>query len=556
MEEAEKTPAAKKPNLARWFWGSIILMATLSILLSVAAVLRQNIDLHETGNPNSTDSHPQTEATTEASASELESQLNRANKAALESVKLRIGPLLDAAYQPAYEAIPAYAAFHYSVWGEYAELSEAALGDVSSRLQEILFSGLETQLNGVGVKLDSIFNSTFQAELEIDPAATGPAEISLGPLTRMAVEDAVNRMRVTVPVSTAAALGTGAAIKVAATAMAKKIAVKLAVKAAAKTGGKLAAAVTGAGTGAALCSWSGPGAGLCAAVGGVGAWIVADYGIVKLDEYWNRDEFEADLRKMVDEQKAAQRQALEQALAARAIAVQEMSDEIVQQHDFTLRELSGVGNAEICEISADLTARYELMRKHLRERKPEALQAFRGAMAQHAGNLSLGRMVREIEQNLNKSAQVTVSAARIAGNLPADYRADRDISGRLYFNGKSLDIPKTRASESNGFTVDLAPGTIVSADQPLTYAIAIEQHLTVWSNPYFGGAGKVKLIEAVATSDGLEHSIRLLLFIAHDADAGSIGDVTAGLQTGQIITLTLQLRAEPLAELKNVPDCR
>lgn len=268
-----------------------------------------------------------------------------------------------------------------------------------------------------------------------------------------------------------------------------------------------------------------------------------------------RGEFEADLKKMIDEQKAAHKTALERAFAARSVAVQEVTGEIVQQHDFTLRELSGKRNVKICAVAKDLAARYQLMRKHFRERNPKALQALRGVMAEHAGNLSLGRMVREIEKNLKNVVQVAVSAVHIEGNLPPNFRADRDISGRFYLNGKSVDIVRTRALESSGFAFDLTPGTILAADQPLNYAISLEQHLRVWSNPYFGGAGRVEILEAVDTSDGLEPSIRLLLPIDHDANAGSIDDVTTRTQTGQIITVKLLLRAEPLADLINAPDC-
>ena len=556
-EEAEKSPPTRKPNLARWFWGGIIVMAALSFLLSVAAMLRQHGTISESELSTSFEDGPGAGEGTEASASELENLLTPAKEAALKAVNEQIGPLLDAAYQPVYATIPHYADYHYSVWGEYASLGGALLGNVEDKLQEVLFSGLGTRLGKVSADLDIIFNTAFATELETRAATTNPTNINLGPLTRMAIDGTVSRMQVTAPVGTAAAIGTGAAIKAAATAMAQKVAAKLAIKAAAKTGGKWVAAAAGAGTGAVLCSWSGPGAGLCAAAGGVGAWIVADYGIVKLDEYWNRDEFEADLETMIDEQKEAHRQALEQALAARALAVQDVSDEIVQQHDFTLRDLYGPGNAEVCEIAADLAARYELMREHLRERRPEALQALRDAMVAHEENLSLGRMVREINDNLTAQAmQITVSGAQIKGNLPLNYRESRNISGRLYLNETSLDIVRTPASEHSGFIMNLPCRTVLSADQPLKYAIALEQHRRVLRNRYFGGSGEVDILESVADTDGLVHSIRLRPPMIHEDGVRSIDNVSMSARIGMRIDLTLELRAARLSSLKNAPDCR
>lgn len=543
----------RKPNLAPWFWGGIILMAGLSILLSLAAVLRTNIDWNEPENVASSEDGFRTEANSEKSAYELKNMLDEATKVSLTAVKSQIGPLLNDAYQPVYASVPAYADFHYSVWGEYAELTEAALGDVSGKLQEMLFSGLEARLNSIGTELDSIFNSEFYKELETNTPTSDGAEFNPGTLTQLAVQGAVARMQVTVPVGTAVALGAGAAIKAGAAAITKKIAAKLAVKAAAKTGGKWVASTTAAGTGAALCSWTGPGAVICAAAGGIGAWIVTDYGIIKLDELWTRDKFEADLRAMIDEQKAIHRAAIEKATAARAAEIQIDAGEIVQQHDVALRELYGDGNKKICEITADFTRRYELISKHLGQRQPKAIQAFHNAMAPHFESLTLGPMVEEIERNLNQYSQVEVSAMRITGNFPEGYRSDRDISGLVYLNQTSLDIPKSKAVEQKGFTAELSGEITLLVDQPLNYIAAIKQHRGLLPSRIFGGVEKVRLVEVIDTSAGLEKIVILPLQIAPVWESGN--EITH-VETGGTVNLQVKLHAKPLAELKKVPDCR
>jgi hypothetical protein len=198
---ARKYWVVRKPNLVTWFWGGVILMAGLSILLSVAAVLRTNIDLNESKNVASSEDGSRTEATSEKNAYELKNMLDEATKVSLAAVQSQIGPLLNDVYQPVYASGPAYVDFHYSVWGEYAELTEAALGDVSGKLQEMLFSGLEMRLNRMGTELDSIFNSKFSEKLETDTATSGGTKINPGTLTQLAVEGAVKRMQVTVPVA-------------------------------------------------------------------------------------------------------------------------------------------------------------------------------------------------------------------------------------------------------------------------------------------------------------------------------------------------------------------
>ncbi|AZL58335.1 hypothetical protein EI545_05460 [Tabrizicola piscis] len=554
----EKTGA---PNLARWFWGSIVIMATLTIFLTVVAALRL-------GNEGGAEA-PATGAgigsaivPSEQSAVELSEWLSNAREVALEAVKRQIDPLLNDAYKPAYNAIPQYADFHFSVVGEYTELSAAAFGDFSGNLEEILFGGIDERLHNVGIELDNIFNSAFSAALNTSVEAPGLTESGLGSVTRQALQDAQERMLVTVPVSTAAAVGTAASLKVAATAIAKKIAAKLAIKAAAKTGGKWAVAVTGAGTGAAICSPTGPGAGFCAALGGVGAWFLADSAIVRIDEYWTRDEFEADLRKMIDDQKSAHRAALEGALTARAVAVHKLTSEIVQQHDFTLRQLSGIGNAEMCEIAADLAARYELMRVNLSARTPGKLASIQSAVSANSESLTLGPIVREIEKNLEGAALVTVSAARIEGNFPLDFRSDGDISGTLFVGVAAIDFANQQALELVGFKVNMEPSTQVSKDSPLSISFKIKQHGSIWnlwSDQFFGGAVVVQILDAIGTSGGLEHEITLPLPIEHDQGAESIEDVEAVRreQAGQTtVDLTLRFRAEPLAELQKLRGCQ
>jgi len=498
----------------------------------------------------------------EQSAADLAEWLSDAREVALEAVKRQIDPVLAAAYKPAYDAIPQYADFHFSVVGEYTELSAAAFGDFSGNLEEMLFGGLDERLHNVGIELDNIFNSTFSAALNTSVEAPGLTGSGLGSVTRQALQDAQERMLVTVPVSTAAAVGTAASVKVAATVIAKKFAAKLAIKAAAKTGGKWAAAVTGAGVGAAICSPTGPGAGFCAALGGVGAWFLADSAIVRIDEYWTRDEFEADLRKMIDDQKSAHRAALEGALTARAVAVQKVTSEIVQQHDFTLRELSGVGNAEVCKIAADLVARYELMRLNLVARTPGELASIRSAISAKSGSLTHGPMVREMEKNLKGAELVTVSAARIVGNFPVGLRLDGDVSGTLSLGVAAIEFANQQALDLVGFNLSMAPNTQISKDNPLTIFFKIKQHGSIWnlwSDQFFSGSAIVQVLDAIGKSSGLVHEIKLPLPIEHDPGAESIEDVEAVRreQAGQTtIDLTLRFRAEPLAELQKLRGCQ
>jgi hypothetical protein len=132
-------------NTARWFWGTILALMAITLGMTIAAHFRHEPDFErDASQPNAgKDAIAQAD---ELPASELEKLLSAANAKALVLVNQDIGPLLDKAYKPVYAAIPVYADFHYSVWGEYVELSEAALGNIIGRLQEIMFVGLGSHL--------------------------------------------------------------------------------------------------------------------------------------------------------------------------------------------------------------------------------------------------------------------------------------------------------------------------------------------------------------------------------------------------------------------------
>ena len=535
--------AKEKPNLARWFWGSIIIMATLSILLSVMAIYHQDKDASVAG--------PNQPSATEMSGSGLKTVLEEANIIAAGKVKLQISAMLDTAYQPAYDAISMYADIHYSVWGEYAELGAAAIGDMGVKLEETLFDGLGPRLESVGAELDHVFNTAFDASLEQEKDRIIGSGVSLGPLTEIAFSDAQRRMLITVPAGTAAITGTKAIAAV----IAKKIGAKLAAKAALKAGGKWALVSATAGGGAALCAWSGPGAVLCAAGGGIGVWLVADYGIVKIDEYWNREDFELELHKMIDEQKFEHQVALETAVSSRAMAVQEMTDAVVQDHAFTLKELSGEGNAATCRIAIELVAGYAAVRGSIAERTPEALSVLRAKAADQAGNLIIRSLAQEINVNLSDAEKMNVTYLRIKGNLPPDQRADRDVSGQLILNKKSFEIPQTSSDKSDGFFIVLDPEMVVTLGQPLNYAIAIEQHLRIKSDQYFGGHGEEQIIAATDAAEGLEQRINLSLNISYDEQAKSLDEVRTTWVMGEPLSLILGLRAASLPALQKFPDC-
>ncbi len=306
----------------RTFWIVLAVLALGTLGLVATALLR---------------AAPPTE--TNPPATTLEQALAGAPRLAHDSVAPQIAPLLSAAYAPAHAAIPRYADFHYSVQGEYTELGAAAMGRATAKIEQILLDGLDERLQAAAATLDASFAAHYAEALDKLARRDAPpdeAQLPLGNVSAAILDDAIGRMRLTAPLATATALTASAGVKAAAAAFAKLIAKKVAAKVAVKTGTKVTSILTTGGVAAAACSWAGPVAIACAATGAVVAWVATDHVIIKLDEYYNRDEFESDLRAMLDVDMAEKAAAFEAALAARAARLQDTAPQVLP--DFTLQE--------------------------------------------------------------------------------------------------------------------------------------------------------------------------------------------------------------------------
>src|SRR5690606_21458376 len=175
------------------------------------------------------------------------------------------------------------------------------------------------------------FRTALMQELEAETPSES-SDFRLAPITQRAIEDALARVRVTVPVGTVmATVGGAAAIKAVSAAIAARVATRVAAKAAAKGIAKGTGILGGASLGALSGAWAGPiGAAVGGAIGGVAAWFAVDAAVITIDEYFNRDDFEADLRVMVDEHRNVVRANL-------ISAVERKSDDM---KNFTLQDLS------------------------------------------------------------------------------------------------------------------------------------------------------------------------------------------------------------------------
>jgi hypothetical protein len=86
--------------------------------------------------------------------------------------------------------------------------------------------------------------------------------------------------------------------------LASQIAARILAKSSAKLATRAASMATGVGAGALACAATGPVAVACAVGAGAVMWFTADYVIVSVDEFMNRDELRLTIFESIDEQKA------------------------------------------------------------------------------------------------------------------------------------------------------------------------------------------------------------------------------------------------------------
>ena len=220
---------------------------------------------------------------------------------------------IDLAFEPIYSGVPEFLDWHYSVLGQYQQFSAAVLRELESEAKSRLFSGVNERLESASEKIDGVFEDEFLSLISAkiqDEAQTvdDAARATYESLLNEAMSDSIQRFSSSAPFSVAAVsefIRNKAVFDGIAKEAVKKIAAAVVKKAAMSAAAKTKTVVGGAAAGAAAGSPA-PGIGtwVGATIGAVAAWLGIDVAQVKLDEYWNRDEFEQELIASIDKAKA------------------------------------------------------------------------------------------------------------------------------------------------------------------------------------------------------------------------------------------------------------
>lgn len=433
---------SKRLNLSHWFWGTIVVLLAISVSLTLLATWQEQ-------RSGTDDSSSSLDDQTVTKATLVEQWIRVAGEEAHNAASGQIKASLDKVYDEVYKNIPTYMDFHYSLTGEWLELGSAATGRISMGLEERLFPGFDKSLNKAATVVARSFDQSFQTELDKAVSAEQSELAEFRSIAHKVLGQSQDRMRgQTGPVGVVLV---GGSLKVFTTTFAKKLSIKLAAKVGTKTGMKWAAATSAGGVSAAACSWTGPGAAACGVAGAAIAWVATDLASIKLDEYLTRDEFEKDLRQLIDDHKRVTEEKLLQMLAQKSLAVDAERKIVVR--DIALSELKDAGRLMACQTANNLLGRYNDIRENLNARTSANLAVFRADLAADGSrskesNFLLATWIDELTDVMSGQDVYPWILGPVILNVdfPEDLNAGRKIWGELDLAGSPIEFTKTEGS--------------------------------------------------------------------------------------------------------------
>ena len=253
----------------------------------------------------------------------------------LEDIDVIIENEVNLAFSGVYDGVPDLSDYYYSLKGEYTRVAlkghdvycgykngtlvpyynqfladgyklkkcnEKMLDDeINSKIDKYLFteSNFDEYMKRISTSVNEKVNQNMQsikAEIsvnldELDAIQTQNIENDFEKIFTASSRDMAKK----------GLSGTGAILLT--STISKSIISKMLLKLGAKGAGKAASFVAGSASGITICAPSGPWAFLCGVVTGTVAWVGVDAAMTEVDQAFNEDDFELNVRKMIDSEK-------------------------------------------------------------------------------------------------------------------------------------------------------------------------------------------------------------------------------------------------------------
>ncbi|MCO4840995.1 MAG: hypothetical protein KC447_13000 [Rhodobacteraceae bacterium] len=524
-DDNSRTEGHKRPNLSQWFWGTIVLLLVIAVSLELLGTWQAGRQGVENGSGSSVDQ-------TGENATQVEQLFNTASEEAEKATEEILG-LLEEAYAPVYAGIPKYIDYHYSLTGEWMELRSAAMGKLGSGLEEHLFDGLGTRLGAVSEQLALEFDQRFWTVLNENMAAEPGGAEAYGPVVNRALRDSQNRMKYTA--GTVALVG-GGTLKVLTTVFAKKLAIKLAAKVGTKTGMKWSAAAAGGTASTAACALTGPVAAVCGVGGAAIMWVATDVAMIKLDEYITRDDFERDLRELIDDHKKESQRAMEQMLASKILADETERKIVVRK--ISLSELKDADQLKACEAAESILRRYDGIRGNLQARSSTNIASFQANLRAQETSHLLAPWIDTMKAAItDQDLRPWIFGPVILNvDFPEPLHEGRKIWGELRLAGTVIEFVKTESDSAGKYSLIASVGDkiVLQGKRPLKLELVQDRGWTSW-NRDFEGSAWLDISENFSEGSGIAPKAAISLIMASKNEDEPVPRVEVMLTPGGAI---------------------
>jgi len=226
----------------------------------------------------------------------------------LELEKVKVVQTINSEFDKLFENVDTnvdnFLDFHYSIVGEYTELTTMVAGDIEEKISEKLFgANFSNQIERTSLLIDEKYRNSISKHFKvINNTASKDIDLDLNEGTLNKLNEDIGLRISTQEGKIGIILSARLApqvIKVIAAKLATKTIAKVAAKGAAKTTAKFAAS----GTAATVGLTCGPFAWICSPVAAGVAWFGTDAVVIAGDEYLNREEFKKEILNSLNEQR-------------------------------------------------------------------------------------------------------------------------------------------------------------------------------------------------------------------------------------------------------------
>lgn len=289
--------------MARYFWTTIIVLISITLVLVIIALMRQEkLEIKTLKSPiTKTILSNEIRENIEKYSPNILNNLNTTKTDIQNSIDTNIDKLFNEIIE---KNIDTYLDFHYSIMGEYIQLGSMALGKMDEIISEkLLGKDFNNKLNIVS---NDILNESYEKiknHLDFTKnIATKNVDLELNKKDlALAVKNIEDDLKYNLMERTATVIVSSAITTKIVSSIAAKLSAKIVAKSGTKAGIKLGAKATAASAGATSGLICGPVAPLCGIVAGTVAWFATDAAILSLDELFNKEDLRNEIIETLNE---------------------------------------------------------------------------------------------------------------------------------------------------------------------------------------------------------------------------------------------------------------